>query len=325
MKGLRYLLEALAKLRTEREVSLVVIGREKEGGPSSRLLDELGLRDIVTFVTGVPEQRIIELYSEAEVAVVPSLYEGFSLPAIEAMSCGVPLVATSGGALPEVVGADNDTALVVPPGDSQALAAKIALALDDPALRDRIGAAGRQRVIDRWTWRHTANGTVEHYRALLAETAAIQARRPGGAKAAPRFHPDRAARIATTHADLLDLAGTAVRERADRCSPSTTTPSACVPGTCSSTSGCGFGRHAFEGFRRGARVIACDMAARRAARGAARCSTPWSTPARPPPTAWAPASTATPPACRSRTTRSTASSPARSWSTSPTTSPRSTS
>ena len=187
MKGLRYLLEALAKLRTEREVSLVVIGREKEGGPSSRLLDELGLRDIVEFVTGVPEERIIELYSEAEVAVVPSLYEGFSLPAIEAMSCGVPLVATSGGALPEVVGADNDTALVVPPGDSQALAAKIALALDDPALRDRIGAAGRQRVIERWTWLHTANGTVEHYRALLAETAEIQSRRPGGAHAAPRF------------------------------------------------------------------------------------------------------------------------------------------
>ena len=191
MKGLKYLLEALAKLRTEREVSLVVIGREKEGGPSSRLLDELGLRDIVQFVTGVPEERIIELYSEAEVAVVPSLYEGFSLPAIEAMSCGVPLVATTGGALPEVVGADNDTALVVPPGDSQALAAKIALALDDPELRARIGAAGRQRVIDRWTWRHTANGTVEQYRALLAETADIQHRRPGGAHAAPRFQSNR--------------------------------------------------------------------------------------------------------------------------------------
>ena len=191
MKGLKYLLEALAKLRTEREVSLVVIGREKEGGPSSRLLDELGLRDIVQFVTGVPEERIIELYSEAEVAVVPSLYEGFSLPAIEAMSCGVPLVATTGGALPEVVGADNDTALVVPPGDSQALAAKIALALDDPELRARIGAAGRQRVIDRWTWRHTANGTVEQYRALLSETADIQRRRPGGAHAAPRFQSNR--------------------------------------------------------------------------------------------------------------------------------------
>jgi len=187
MKGLRYLLEAVAKLRTEREVSLVVIGREKEGGPSSRLLDELGLRDIVEFVTGVPEERIIELYSEAEVAVVPSLYEGFSLPAIEAMSCGVPLVATTGGALPEVVGKDNETALCVPPGDSAALAAKIALALDDPELRARIGAAGRQRVIDRWTWRHTAVGTIEHYRALLAETAHIERHRPGGRRAAPRF------------------------------------------------------------------------------------------------------------------------------------------
>jgi glycosyltransferase involved in cell wall biosynthesis len=193
MKGLRYLLEALAKLRTEREVSLVVIGREKEGGPSSRMLDDLGLRDIVTFVTGVPEQRIIELYSESQVAVVPSLYEGFSLPAIEAMSCAVPLVATTGGALPEVVGTHNETALCVPPGDSEALAAMIGTALDDEALRDRIGAAGRQRVIDRWTWRHTAVGTVEHYRALLAETAAIQARRPGGAGMAPRFQRPRVA------------------------------------------------------------------------------------------------------------------------------------
>jgi glycosyltransferase involved in cell wall biosynthesis len=191
MKGLKYLLEALAKLRTERDVSLVVIGREKEGGPSSRMLDDLGLRDIVTFVTGVPEERIIELYSEAEVAVVPSLYEGFSLPAIEAMSCAVPLVATTGGALPEVVGTHNETALCVPPGDSEALAAMIGTALDDRELRDRIGAAGRQRVIDRWTWRHTAVGTVEHYRALLAETAAIQARRPGGAGMAPRFQRTR--------------------------------------------------------------------------------------------------------------------------------------
>jgi glycosyltransferase involved in cell wall biosynthesis len=187
MKGLRFLLEALAKLRTERPVELVVIGRLKEGGPSARTIDELGLRDCVTFVTGVPEQRIIELYSEAEVAVVPSLYEGFSLPAIEAMSCGVPLVATTGGALPEVVGADGDTALVVPPGDSDALAARIRTALDDPELRARVGARGRQRVIDRWTWRHTAVGTVEHYRALLAETAAIQANRPGGAGMAPRY------------------------------------------------------------------------------------------------------------------------------------------
>jgi glycosyltransferase involved in cell wall biosynthesis len=103
------------------------------------------------------------------------------------MSCGVPLVATTGGALPEVVGADNETALLVPPGNSEALAARIRTALDDAELRARIGAAGRQRVIDRWTWRHTAEGTVEQYRALLAETAATQEKRAGGAMAAPRF------------------------------------------------------------------------------------------------------------------------------------------
>jgi glycosyltransferase involved in cell wall biosynthesis len=187
MKGLRYLLEALAKLRTERHVELVVIGRPKEGGPSARIIADLGLSDAITFVSGVPEERIIELYSEAEVAVVPSLYEGFSLPAIEAMSCGVPLVATTGGALPEVVGADNETALLVPPGNSEALAARIRTALDDPELRQRIGAAGRQRVVERWTWRHTAEGTVEQYRALLDDAAPVENRRPGGRSAAPRF------------------------------------------------------------------------------------------------------------------------------------------
>ena len=169
MKGLSYLLEALAKLRTERDVSLVVIGRRKEGGKSDETIRRLGLEDCVEFVSGVSDERIYELYSQAELAVVPSLYEGFSLPAIEAMSCGIPLVATTGGALPEVVGRDNETALLVPPGDSEALARRIADALDDPELRARVGAAGRQRVIDNWSWRHTAERTVEQYRTLLAQ------------------------------------------------------------------------------------------------------------------------------------------------------------
>jgi glycosyltransferase involved in cell wall biosynthesis len=195
MKGLRYLLEAVAKLRTERHIELVVIGKLKEGGASANTIDELGLRDVVQFISGVPEDRIIELYGEAELAVVPSLYEGFSLPAIEAMSCGVPLVATTGGALPEVVGTDGDTALTVAPGDSDALAAKIRDALDHPEGCREIGARGRQRVLERWTWRHTALGTLDQYRALLAETAAVQARRPGGASSAPRFQPRSPRRI----------------------------------------------------------------------------------------------------------------------------------
>lgn len=168
MKGLSYLLEALAKVRVERpDLHLVVIGRPKEGGASARAIEALGLEDAVEFVTGVPERRIIELYSEAQLAVVPSLYEGFSLPAIEAMSCGAPLLATTGGALPEVAGTDGDTALLVEPGDAEALAAGIRRALGDDALRRRVGAAGRQRVIDRWSWKVTAAATVDQYRALL--------------------------------------------------------------------------------------------------------------------------------------------------------------
>ncbi|MGH9244108.1 MAG: glycosyltransferase family 4 protein [Acidimicrobiales bacterium] len=169
MKGVRFLLEALAKLRTERDVSLVVVGRLNENGRSAETIDRLGLRGAVTFVSDVSHERIYELYAEAELAVVPSLYEGFSLPAIEAMSCGVPVVATTGGALPEVVGDDGDTALLVPPADADALAATIRRALDDPSLRRRVGAAGRQRVIERWSWRVTAQRTVDQYRALLAD------------------------------------------------------------------------------------------------------------------------------------------------------------
>jgi glycosyltransferase involved in cell wall biosynthesis len=172
MKGLKYLLEALAKLRTERDdLHLVVIGKEKHGGPSSKAIDNLGLRDHVEFVTGVPEARIIELYSEAEVAVVPSLYEGFSLPAIEAMACACPLVATTGGAIPEVVGADDETALLVAPGDSEALAARIRDALDRPDHARSVGLAGRQRVVGNWSWHHTAERTVEQYRILLGQDA----------------------------------------------------------------------------------------------------------------------------------------------------------
>ncbi|MGH9119944.1 MAG: glycosyltransferase family 4 protein [Acidimicrobiales bacterium] len=171
MKGLCYLLEAVAKLRVERDVSLVVVGKARTNGSTAETLRRLGLTDAVEFVSGVAEERIRELYSEAELAVVPSLYEGFSLPAIEAMACAVPLIATTGGALPEVVGRDGDTGLLVPPGDVEALAAKIRTALDDPAGRARIGAAGRRRVVERWSWRATAEQTVEQYRSLLGERA----------------------------------------------------------------------------------------------------------------------------------------------------------
>lgn len=173
MKGLAFLLEALAKLRAKDDsIHLVVIGKPKYDSKATQLIKELNLAESIEFVSGVTDQRIVELYNEAEVAIVPSLYEGFSLPAIEAMSCGVPLVATTGGALPEVVGADGVTALQVPPGDSDALAQKIGWALEQTNLRSVVGAAGRERVIQNFSWKITAERTVEHYRALLAEVSA---------------------------------------------------------------------------------------------------------------------------------------------------------
>ena len=170
MKGLVPLLEALAKVRTEREdVHLIVIGRVKEGSRVPDVMERLGLGEAVRFVSGISDDELARWYASAELAIVPSLYEGFSLPAIEAMSCGVPLVATTGGALPEVVGRDGETGLLVEPNDPGALAVAILRALGDAELRARLGAAGRRRTIERFTWPVTAKTTAEQYSALLEQ------------------------------------------------------------------------------------------------------------------------------------------------------------
>ena len=164
LKGLPYLIEALAKVRAERpDAHLVVIGQHRHKSAVPAQLERLGLTDAVEFVSGVTDERIVELYAEAEIAVVPSLYEGFSLPAIEAMACGVPLVTTTGGALPEVVGPSGESAMTVPPADPGALAQQIVEVLNDDDMRAKLGERGRRRVLDRFTWRKTAEGTAEHY------------------------------------------------------------------------------------------------------------------------------------------------------------------
>jgi MMP alpha-(1->4)-mannosyltransferase len=177
LKGLLPLLEAIAKLRVERpEVHLVVVGRLREDSPAAAAIDRLGLRGAVDFAAGVSEQRIVELYAQAQVAVVPSLYEGFSLPAVEAMACGVPLVATTGGALPEVVGTDGETGLLVAPGDPGALANGLERVLADPSLAERLAAAARRRVLERYTWPACASATAEHYRWVIEQHQSGKAR-----------------------------------------------------------------------------------------------------------------------------------------------------
>ncbi|SEP63349.1 glycosyltransferase family 4 protein [Streptomyces radiopugnans] len=173
LKGLVHLVEALAKVRTEHpEAHLVVVGKRPEKGPVAEAMERYGLGGAVEFVKGISDRELANLVRGAQIACVPSLYEGFSLPAAEAMATGTPLVATTGGAIPEVAGPDGRTCLAVEPADAGALAAALGRLLGDAELRARLGAAGRERVLRRFTWEQAARGTVEHYR------AAVEARGP---------------------------------------------------------------------------------------------------------------------------------------------------
>ncbi|MEE4492049.1 glycosyltransferase family 4 protein [Streptomyces sp. BE230] len=178
LKGLVHLVEALAKLRTENPAAhLVVVGRRAEDGPVAQAIERHGLGDAVEFVKGISDTELVDLVRSAQIACVPSLYEGFSLPAAEAMATGTPLVATTGGAIPEVAGQDGETCLAVPPADAGALADALGRLLGDPELRARLGAAGRERVLARFTWKQAAIGTAALYREAIAARAATG---PGG-------------------------------------------------------------------------------------------------------------------------------------------------
>jgi len=165
LKGLVHLLEALAKLRVERPVRLTVVGTARPGGPAEAALDRLDLRDAVRFTGPVPEAELVDLLQRAAVVAIPSLYEGFSLPAVEAMACATPLVTTDAGALPEVVG--TKAGLRVRAGDVGELTAALQLVLDSPGLAEQLGRAGRRRVLDSYTWRSTAQRTADWYAETL--------------------------------------------------------------------------------------------------------------------------------------------------------------
>jgi glycosyltransferase involved in cell wall biosynthesis len=172
MKGIATLLEAFAKLLTERpELHLLLVTRPVAGGRTERLLDELGIRDSVRFVHGVSDAELVTLMGSAEVACVPSLYEGFSLPTAELMATATPSVASRAGAIPEVVGPDGLCADLVTPGDVGELATALADLLDDPERRERYGAAGRRRVEELFSWRAVAAATAEAYDDAIADFA----------------------------------------------------------------------------------------------------------------------------------------------------------
>jgi glycosyltransferase involved in cell wall biosynthesis len=180
VKGVGTLLRAFGKLVAEREAQLIIVGKPAPGGPTERLATELALGERVRFVHGISDTELAGLVASAEIAVVPSLYEGFSLPAVEHMASGTPLVASRTGALPEVTG---DAARLVEPGDAEQLAAALRGLLDSPAERDRLSAAAWRRVQERFTWSAVARATVAEYERAIAARPQTGEPAPAGQRA----------------------------------------------------------------------------------------------------------------------------------------------
>ncbi len=170
VKGIPTLLRAFAKIYSENGDSLLtVVGKPAPSGPTEQLIGELSLGDRVRFVSGISDEDLARLVATAEIAVVPSLYEGFSLPAVEHMASGTPLVASRTGALPEVVG---DAAVLVQPGDEQELAAALRRLQESPAERAALADKALLRVRERFTWASVAKATAAEYREVMARAAA---------------------------------------------------------------------------------------------------------------------------------------------------------
>lgn len=171
LKGVRTLLHAVARLRVNRDLELRLVAKVEPNGPTHKLIAELGISDIVHITSGLSDTALAALFASAEVACIPSLYEGFSLPAVEAMASGTPVVASRVGALPEVVGTDGACAELVPPADVEALSAALGGLLDSPEKRRSMGRAGRERALNVFSWDAVAAQTVAVYERAIARRA----------------------------------------------------------------------------------------------------------------------------------------------------------
>ena len=166
LKGLYYLLHAVNEVRKTREIKLTVIGTPKKNGGIVKLIQQLGIGNLITFTGRISDEEFVKQYAASSVCVVPSLYEGFGLPVGEAMACGIPVISTTGGALPEVAG---DAAILVPPKDPQAIAKAIIQLFDNPEQADTLGRAGYQRVQEHFTWKNAALKTAAVYREAIRD------------------------------------------------------------------------------------------------------------------------------------------------------------
>ena len=172
LKGLKYLLEAVAALKLERKVQLTIVGKPMKNGYTQGLVDSLGIADCVTHLGQITTDELVRHYSTATMVVVPSVYEGFGLPAAEAMCCRTPVVSTTAGALPEIMG---EAGILVPPADTRALVEAISSLLDNPARRNDLGERGHRRVTAMFNWKNTAIQTAEVYREAIERQRCLEA------------------------------------------------------------------------------------------------------------------------------------------------------
>jgi len=166
LKGLYYLLQAVHAISLKRKIRLTVIGSPKEGGGIEKLVKKLDIGHLINFTGRVSNEEFREHYAKASIAVVPSVYEGFGLPVGEAMASGIPVISTTGGALPEVAG---DAAMMVPPENPEALGKAICELLDNPDKAKELGEAGYRRVQEQFTWKNAAEQTVAAYREAIRD------------------------------------------------------------------------------------------------------------------------------------------------------------
>ncbi|MCX6002449.1 MAG: glycosyltransferase family 4 protein [Chloroflexi bacterium] len=172
LKGLKYLLEAIAEIRRTKDIELVIVGEPMKNGYTQGLIESLKLSDCARYTGKIDTDKLVQHYSEATMLVVPSIYEGFGLPAAEAMACGAPVISTTAGALPEVV---SDAGILVPPGDTRAIVEAIKTLLDDENRRRQLGALGRERVARLFNWDTAAKETAEVYRDAIEKQAYVKA------------------------------------------------------------------------------------------------------------------------------------------------------
>jgi glycosyltransferase involved in cell wall biosynthesis len=168
---LKYLLEAIAELRKERPVELSVVGTPMKDGYTEGVIEELKLGGCVDYTGKIETSELVRHYSTATMLVVPSIYEGFGLPAAEAMACGTPVISTTAGALPEVVG---DAGILVPPGDTRAIVQAMKTLLDDESMRRQLGEMGKERVARLFNWDNAAKETADVYRDAIEKQAHIK-------------------------------------------------------------------------------------------------------------------------------------------------------